>query len=246
MLLADATNYVKDVDNVMIYIVAISVIMLLGVTFAMIYFVIKYNRKKNPKGANIEGNLWLEIIWVAIPTILVLTMFYYGFTNFTILRRVPKDAMVIKVTGQMWKWSFAYPNGKKYDTLYVPQNKSIKLELYSVDVNHSFYIPAFRIKEDVVPGRTDYLVFNAQQQGKFDVECAEYCGMHHAYMLNKVIVLPPDEFQKWVNTPAPPAAGNASKTQTGGQQGQKGQQQGGVQNNNSSQDSSSGANKAKK
>ncbi|MGE5411734.1 MAG: cytochrome c oxidase subunit II [Clostridiales bacterium] len=252
MLLADATNYVKDVDNVMIYIVAISVIMLLGVTFSMIYFVIKYNRKKNPKGANIQGNLWLEIIWVAIPTILVLTMFYYGFSSFTILRRVPKDAMVIKVTGQMWKWSFAYPNVKKFDTLYVPQNKSIKLELNSVDVNHSFYIPAFRIKEDVVPGRTDYLVFNAQQQGKFDVECAEYCGMRHAYMLNKVIVLPPDEFQKWVNTPAPaataknasPAAGNASQSQTG----QQGQQQGDVQNNNSSQDSSnsSGANKVKK
>lgn len=225
-MLADATSYVRNVDNVMIYIVSISVIMLLGVTFAMIYFVIKYNRKKHPKGANIEGNFWLEVIWVAVPTILVLTMFYYGFTNFTILRRIPKDAMVIKVTGQMWKWSFAYPNGKKYDTLYVPMNKPVKLELVSVDVNHSFYIPAFRIKEDVIPGRTDYLVFTAQKQGKYDVECAEYCGMKHAYMLNKVVVLPESEYQVWVNTPAPATAGAAASGPQGNAQGNNNQQGG--------------------
>lgn len=222
-MLADATNYVKDVDNVMIYIVVISVIFLLGITFAMIYFVIKYNRKRHPVAVNIHGNIWIEIVWVVVPTLLALSMFYYGFTNFSILRRIPKDAMVIKVTGQMWKWSFTYANGKKYDTLYVPVNKNIKLELNSIDVNHSFYIPAFRIKEDVVPGRTDYLVFNAQEQGRYDVECAEYCGMKHSYMLNKVVVLPQNDFESWLNTPAPAASSAPSAAQ--GQQPAGGAQQ---------------------
>lgn len=209
-MLADATHYVSDVDNVMIYITIISVVLLLGITFAMIYFAIKYSRKRNPRPENIHGNLWLEIVWVTVPTILALSMFYYGFTSFTILRRIPKDTYNIKVSGQMWKWSFTYPNGKKYDTLYVPTNKDIKLELSSVDVIHSFYIPAFRIKEDVVPGKTDYLVFNAQEPGEYVVECAEYCGMRHSYMLNKVVAIQQNDFDAWLNTPAPAAATTAS------------------------------------
>lgn len=198
-MIAQASNMVTTVDNVFIYIVIISTILLLGVTSAMIYFVIRYNRKRNPKAENIHGNFWLEAVWIFIPTVLALSMFYFGFTGFEILRKVPKDAMVVKVTGQMWKWSFEYPNGKKYDTLYVPVQKSVKLELHSVDVNHAFYIPAFRIKEDVTPGLRNYLVFRAESRGSYDVECAEYCGMKHSYMLNKVVVLSQDEFQSWLN-----------------------------------------------
>lgn len=195
-----ASKYAQSVDNVFIFIVVISVLILLGVTVAMIYFVIRYNRKRNPVGAHIEGNFLLEVIWIAIPTILVLTMFYYGFTSFSKLRNVPKDAMVVKVTGQMWKWSFQYANGKRYDTLYVPLGKAIKLELTSLDVTHSFYVPAFRVKEDAVPGRTGYMVLQPERTGVFQVECAEYCGLHHAYMLNKVIVLPENEFSAWLNS----------------------------------------------
>lgn len=209
------SNYAESVDSAFIFIVAISVIILLGVTAAMIYFVIRYSRKRNPVGTNIEGHFWLEVAWIAIPTLLVLAMFYVGYSNFNTLRRVPHDAMVVKVTGQMWKWSFQYENGKKYDTLYVPQGKPIKLELESIDVNHSFYIPAFRIKEDVVAGKKTYLVFNPDKIGTFDIACAEYCGLRHAYMYNKVHVIPSNEFVQWVNQKD--SAGNAMAAAGGGQ-----------------------------
>ncbi|MGE5400637.1 MAG: cytochrome c oxidase subunit II [Ignavibacteriales bacterium] len=197
--MSGASSYAQTVDNTFIYIVTISVIILLGVTFAMIFFVIKYSRKKNPNPSNIEGNIVLEVVWIAVPTLLALSMFYYGFTAFAELRKIPQGAMNVKVTGQMWKWSFTYANGKKYDTLYVPVKKPVKLELNSLDVTHSFYVPAFRVKEDVVPGKKTYMVFTAERTGVFQVECAEYCGMNHSYMLNKVVVIPQDEFEAWLN-----------------------------------------------
>lgn len=209
--MSGASNYAQTVDNSFIYIVTISVIILLGVTFTMIYFVIRYSRKRNPKPSNIEGNLTLEVIWIAVPTLLALSMFYYGFTAFSELRKVPSGAMTVKVTGQMWKWSFEYANGKKYDTLYVPVHTPVKLELTSLDVVHSFYIPSFRVKEDAVPGKKDYLVINANNTGTYQVECAEYCGMNHAYMLNKVIVIPENDFAAWLNQDSntPSAVSNA-------------------------------------
>ncbi|HEX2960227.1 MAG TPA: cytochrome c oxidase subunit II [Ignavibacteriales bacterium] len=257
--MSGASNYAQTVDNTFIYIVTISVIILLGVTFAMIYFVIRYSRKRNPKPSNIEGNLALEVIWITVPTLLALSMFYYGFTAFSELRKVPKGAMTVKVTGQMWKWSFEYANGKKYDTLYVPVHTPVKLELSSLDVVHSFYIPSFRIKEDAVPGKKDYLVFTANNTGVYQVECAEYCGMNHAYMLNKVIVIPQEDFAGWLNENSnePSSASNAhggvpgavpenvpqkdgTQNETGGSQQSGGQQQGNTQQQPGQQKSGSG------
>lgn len=195
-----SSDIIESVDNAFLFIVIISVIILLGVTFTMIYFVIRYSRKRNPVPTNIEGNVWLEATWIAIPVILVLAMFYVGFSSFKVLRTIPENAMQIKVTGQMWKWSFTYENGKASDTLYVPINQPIKLNLTSVDVNHSFYIPAYRIKEDVVPGIDNYLSFTPDELGSYDVACAEYCGMKHSYMYTKVIVVTENYFEKWINT----------------------------------------------
>ena len=195
-----SSDIIESVDNAFLFIVIISVIILLGVTFTMIYFVIRYSRKRNPVPTNIEGNVWLEATWIAIPVILVLAMFYVGFSSFKVLRTIPENAMQVKVTGQMWKWSFTYENGKASDTLYVPINQPIKLNLTSVDVNHSFYIPAYRIKEDVVPGKENYLAFIPDKLGSYDVACAEYCGMKHSYMYTKVVVVPENDFKKWINT----------------------------------------------
>jgi len=192
------SDYIQSVDSVFLFIVAISVVILLGVTVVMIYFVIKYNRKRHPNAVNIEGNLALEITWIAIPVILVLAMFYYGFITFQELRVVPENAYTIKVTGQMWKWNFAYDNGKKSDTLYVPVNTPLKLVLTSLDVGHSFYIPAFRIKEDLVPGMETYLAFIPDKIGSYEIACAEYCGLNHSYMYNKLHVIPKDKFENWV------------------------------------------------
>ncbi|MDH7604659.1 MAG: cytochrome c oxidase subunit II [Melioribacter sp.] len=191
------TIHTETVDFVMLYIVGIAVVLLLGVTITMIYFVIKYNRKKGHKPVDIHGNLWLEIIWIVIPTILVLSMFYFGYTGFIEIRRVPKDAFVVNVTARMWQWEFKYGNGKVTDTLYVPVNKPIKLEMESADVNHSFYIPAFRIKEDAIVGRKTYLYFTPQKIGDYDVACAEYCGLGHSMMYTKVKVISEEQFNEW-------------------------------------------------
>jgi len=192
------SDYIQSVDSVFILIVAISAVILLGVTVVMIYFVIKYNRKRHPNAVNIEGNLALEITWIAIPVILVLAMFYYGFITFQELRVIPENAYTIKVTGQMWKWNFTYDNGKKSDTLYVPVNTPLKLVLSSLDVGHSFYVPAYRIKEDLVPGMETYLAFIPDKIGSYEIACAEYCGLNHSYMYNKLHVIPQDKFEVWV------------------------------------------------
>jgi cytochrome c oxidase subunit 2 len=163
----------------------------------MIYFTVKYNKKRHKKAANIEGNTTLEIIWTVIPTLIVLIMFYVGWKGFVFLRSVPGNAMTVKVTARMWSWLFEYENGIKTDTLKVPVDKPVKLLLSSQDVIHSFFIPAFRIKEDAVPGFESYMWFEANEEGSYDVLCAEYCGLQHAYMLTKVNVISGDKFENW-------------------------------------------------
>ena len=206
------TSTTDAVDSVMLYIVAISVVLLLGITATMIFFVFKYHRKKGHKPVDIHGNVILEIIWIGIPTLLVLSMFYYGYTGFREIRSFPDDAMIIDVQAQMWQWSFNYDTGKRTDTLYVPLNQPIKLEMESIDVNHSLYIPAFRIKEDVIPNRINYLAFTPEELGDYDIACAEYCGLDHSDMYTKVVVIPRDEFDIWVNEGVEDTSSTASDT----------------------------------
>jgi cytochrome c oxidase subunit II len=195
---------VQQVDNEFIFIVAISVFFLLLITVAMIYFVIRYRKSKNPVSSNITGNTTLEVLWTVIPLVLVLLIFYYGWAGFKTMRDVPPDAMTIKVTARMWRWSFEYPNKKQTDSvLYVPLNKPIKAEIHSLDVNHSFYIPAYRIKEDAIPGRTNYMWFLPNKLGDYDILCAEYCGLNHSYMRGKVVVMSEHDFYAWLNAPNP-------------------------------------------
>lgn len=186
-----------SVDNVMLFIVGISVFMLVLVTSLMIFFLIRYRRKKNPDAENIEGNLTLEIIWTVIPTILVLAMFYYGWIGFRTMRNPPGNAMLVKVTARMWSWSFTYENGQKSGELNVPLNRPVKLIISSEDVLHSLFIPAFRIKEDAVPGMETYLWFLPDKTGTYDLFCTEYCGSGHHSMISKVIVMSQEDFSKW-------------------------------------------------
>lgn len=196
--MSGASNFSYGVDLSFAVIFGISLFFLVGITAVMIYFVIRYRRKKNPKATNIHGNNKLEIIWTVIPTILVLVMFYYGWAGYKPMRNIPDDAIPIKVYGQMWSWQFEYPNGKKSGRLVVPLNEPVSLELISRDVIHSFYIPAFRVKEDVVPGRNNMMWFEAQKEGTYDVLCAEYCGERHAYMLAEVEVVPTTDYEEWL------------------------------------------------
>jgi len=185
------------VDKVFIIITSISVFLLLLITFLMIYFVIRYSRKRNPVATDIEGNLLLEITWTIVPTIIVLAMFWYGYVGFEYMRTVPKNAMTVHVTARKWSWLFTYDNGKKEDELRVPLGKPVKLLINSEDVLHSLYIPAYRVKEDAVPGQETHLWFNPDARGSYDLFCAEYCGMGHSAMITKVVVMGQKEFNAW-------------------------------------------------
>lgn len=198
-----ASNFAQGVDNVFMFIVGISTIFLIGLTFIMIWFTIRYNHKRNPKATQIKDNKLVELSWILIPLVIVLTMFYYGYVVYKPMRNAPEGAMVVKVTGQMWDWSFEYENGKVSYELYLPVDKPVKLLLYSPDVIHSFYIPAFRIKEDMVPGKENYMWFIPTAEGSFDVLCAEYCGQRHAFMTTKAIIIPDEQFETWLEEVPP-------------------------------------------
>ncbi len=196
--MSGASNFVEGVDLSFAIILGTSLFFLVAITIVMIYFVIRYRKSKNPNASNIHGNNTLEIIWTVIPTVLVLVMFYFGWMGYKPMREVPEDAIPIKVYGQMWSWSYEYENGKISDKLVVPLDKAVKLDLISRDVIHSFYIPAFRIKEDVVPGANNYMWFIAQEEGSYNVFCAEYCGERHSYMLSTVEVIPETDYLAWL------------------------------------------------
>ena len=196
-MFSGASNFVNNVDRTTMFIFITSIFFLVGITATMVYFVFRYNKKQNPKSAFIEGNLTLEIIWIVIPVILVGIMFIYGWKDWKMMKSPPKNAFAIKGTARMWSWSFKYPNGKVTDTLFVPLNKPVNVNVSSADVIHSMYIPAFRIKQDMVPGNNNFLWFIAQKQGTYDLFCAEYCGLRHSYMTTAVVVMPQKAFDKW-------------------------------------------------
>lgn len=198
-MFSNASNFSNDVDFTLAVIIGISLFFLIGLTFLMIYFMVKYHHKKNPVATDIPSHMGLEILWTVIPTLLVLLMFYYGWDGYTKMRTPPDDAIQIKATGRMWSWEFEYPNGKTADTLVIPKDKAVKLNLFSADVIHSLYIPAFRVKEDLVPGDSNWMWFIGQQIGSYNILCAEYCGDRHSYMISKVDVLLPEDYDKWYN-----------------------------------------------
>lgn len=196
-MFSGASNLAEGVDNTFIFIFSVALAFILGITIFMIYTVIHFNRKKNKPAKQFTGSIKLEIIWTVIPLILVLIMFYYGWKGFAPMRKAPKDAMEITAIGRMWEWKFDYGNGKTSKDLVIPLNKPVKLNLVSEDVNHSMSIPAFRVKEDVVPGYDNYLWFTPTYIGTYDVFCAEYCGLLHSNMLAKAKVVEQEEYDAW-------------------------------------------------
>jgi len=197
MLIPQASNSAVNVDSAFYRMLGMEIVLLVLVTAAMIFFVIKYRRKEKTVPENIEGSTFLEIIWTIIPTLLVLVMFYIGWVSFDSIRAVPKEAMRIRVTARQWSWLFSYENGRQSSDLRVPVGEPVKLLLTSQDVIHSFYIPAFRIKEDCVPKMETYLSFTADETGTYDIFCTEYCGLGHSGMLSKVVAMSDKDFDSW-------------------------------------------------
>jgi cytochrome c oxidase subunit 2 len=167
----------------------------------MIVFVIRYRRSKHPEPEDIRGNWKLEVLWTVVPSIIALSMFYFGWTSYTGLRDVPEGALEIEVTGQMYSWLFLYPNEKETENeLVVPLGKPVKLIVTSSDVLHSLYIPAYRIKVDAVPGMSTYSWFLPDKLGSYFLQCAEFCGVGHADMTATLRIVPEMEYRDWLDT----------------------------------------------
>ena len=219
-----ASTVSESVDWAFYFVYWISAFFAVLITALTILFVVKYRRTAARRQADHapHHNLALEVAWTVPPTLLVVALFWVGFRGFVDLATPPQNAYEVLVTGQKWKWLFTYPGGYVDENLHVPVDTPIRLVLSSEDVIHSFFVPEFRVKRDVVPGRYNKAWFQATRPGEFDVLCTEYCGTNHSGMLSKVVVHRPGEFETWLakasnflDTMPPAEAGERLVTQRG-------------------------------
>jgi cytochrome c oxidase subunit 2 len=213
-LLPTASNHAQALDDLYLFITLLCAISMVLVIGAMVYFMFKYRQRgPNDKTDPITHNGRLEFIWSAIPAVFLVVIFVWGELDFMKLSAPPSDAIDIRITGQKWLWTIEYPAHpggpsltcprnaaecpaeEKTPTLIVPLGKPVQLTMTSVDVLHSFYIPAFRTKKDVVPGRYATMWFTPIKEGEFPIFCTEYCGDEHSSMLAKAIVVPPEQYE---------------------------------------------------
>ncbi len=193
------TSTTEAVDPVFIFIYGASLVLLAAIAATIVVFVFRYRRTRAPQPTStVSFNIWLELLWTAIPTLLVLAMFWYGWKGYLGLRAVPENALEVTATARMWSWSFTYPGGRTEAKLYVPAGRPVKVNLVATDVIHGFFIPAFRVKRDMVPGMKNHAWFVADRQGSYDLFCSAYCGTGHSSMITTVEALPAKEFEEWL------------------------------------------------
>jgi cytochrome c oxidase subunit 2 len=190
-----------QVDAVYFFMVAVSGFFSVLIAALVVIFAVKYRRRHdNQIGKQIHGGLALELLWMIIPFGITMVMFSWGAKVFFDLYRPPVGAMEIFVVGKQWMWKVQHMDGQReINELHVPVGRTVKLIMGSEDVIHSFYIPAFRVKADVIPGRSNALWFEATKPGTYHLFCAEYCGTKHSGMIGSVTAMEPADFQAWLS-----------------------------------------------
>jgi cytochrome c oxidase subunit II len=195
-----ASSIARSVDYLYFVITAITLFFTFVIFSIIFYFMVKYRRRspeERPKA--IEGSLPLEVLWTAIPTLIVAVIFVWGSSLYFRNAEPPPGAMEIFVTGKQWMWKAEHPEGQReINELHVPLGRPVKLTMTSEDVIHDFFVPAFRVKKDALPGRYTSLWFEPTKTGTFHLFCAQYCGAFHAGMIGSVIVVDPDEYERWL------------------------------------------------
>jgi len=195
-----ASDYARRVDHLHFFVITTTMIAATGVFATALFFFVKYRRRSDtdPTPA-VHLRLVHEVFFVAVPLSLFLLWFAIGFPQFVELQRPPQGAMDVYVQGKKWMWKFAYPGGpSSLDSLRVPAGRPVRLLITSRDVIHSFYVPALRVKQDALPGRYTQTWFTAERPGRYEIFCAEYCGLGHSSMLGELVVMPAAEFDDWV------------------------------------------------
>jgi len=198
-----ASTQAVQLDALYWFITIVAIVMTVVIFFSVIFFAYKYRRKANVHPTQIEGSTGLELTWSILPFLVMLIMFGWGAQLFFAAQQPPKDAMEVFVTGKQWMWKVQYPNGgSEINELHVPTNQPVKLTMASEDVIHSFSLPAFRVRHDVVPGHYQSLWFTANKPGRYRLFCTEYCGLQHSDMVGWVNVMEEREYANWQSAEA--------------------------------------------
>jgi len=195
-----ASSGAEPVDSIFGFIFWVSVFFFVLIVALMVTFVIRYRRRPGREDAepSPRHHTALEVTWTVIPIAIVVVIFVWGFKAYLDINTPPPNAYEILVTGQKWKWLFTYPNGHVDEDLHVPVDAPVRLVMTSEDVIHGFYIPAFRLKRDVLPGRYVKVWFRAIKPGEYQIYCTQYCGTGHSDMWAKAVVHEPGGFERWL------------------------------------------------
>jgi cytochrome c oxidase subunit 2 len=194
-----ASTQAQQVDALFIFLLLVSAIAVLVIATLIVVFAIKYRRKPGQQPPLVQTSVPLEIAWTAIPFGLMLVMFGWGAGLYIHMNRPPSDALEVNVIAKQWMWKIQHSTGaREINELHVPIGRPVKLVMTSQDVIHSFFIPAFRVKADVVPGRYHSEWFTATVPGEYHLFCAEYCGDNHSAMIGKVVAMEPAKYQAWL------------------------------------------------
>lgn len=210
-----ASTFAGEVDSLTFFLVGMTTFFTTLISIMVVYFAVKYRRRTpDGVGSNFENSAFLEITWTLIPLLVVLFTFGWGLKVFFRLSRPPADAVEIQVTGKQWMWKLQHPTGQReLNELHVPVGQPTRLLMNSEDVIHSFFVPAFRVKADVVPGRTTSLWFTPTKPGRYHLFCTEFCGTEHSRMIGSVVVQEPADFQAWLaDAPAAKASAGSGET----------------------------------
>ena len=196
-----ASTVASRVDNVFFYILGVTVFFTLAIAVLVIGFAVKYRRRSADEfPAPTVGSMKLEAAWIIVPLILALIMFVWGTSTYYSMARPPDDSLEIYVVAKQWMWKVQHPGGQsEINELHIPANQPVKLVMTSEDVIHSFWVPVFRTKQDVVPGRYTRMWFEATKPGDYHFSCSEYCGTEHSRMGGRVHVLEPADYRKWLD-----------------------------------------------
>jgi len=195
-----ASSMAGRTDALVIFLIAICGFVTLTIFVLIFVFAIKYRREKHPVAVQIEGSNILEATWTLIPFFIFIVMFVWGASIYMAEARPPKDAMEIFVVAKQWMWKFQHPEGQReIDQLHVPLGRDVRLTMISQDVIHSLFVPAFRVKQDVLPGRYTTTWFRATKPGRYHLFCTQYCGTMHSGMIGEIVVMEPATYQAWLS-----------------------------------------------
>jgi len=195
-----ASSIAGNVDALFIFLVIVTGLMTLLIFTCVVFFAARFRHRSGVQAEQIEGSTPLELTWSIIPMFVFMVIFFWGAVVYFKERTPPRDATEVYVVAKQWMWKLEHAEGQReINELHVPVGRDVKLIMTSQDVIHSFYIPAFRIKQDVLPGRYTVAWFRATKAGTYHLFCAEYCGTQHSGMVGSIVVQEPSQYEAWMN-----------------------------------------------